>query len=74
MARVDYWFKNVFVLPGIVVAVGTVPDVDWRAVSARAVLGLVSICLVASSNYTLNEILDAPTDRFHPENLCTCNG
>ena len=65
MARVDYWFKNVFVLPGIVVAIGTLPTVDWQALIVRAVIGLASICLVASSNYTLNEILDAPTDRFH---------
>ena len=65
MARVDYWFKNVFVLPGIVVAASTIPVVDWRHVAMQSVLGLASICLVASSNYTLNEILDAPTDRHH---------
>jgi 4-hydroxybenzoate polyprenyltransferase len=29
-------------------------------------LGLVAACLVASSNYVINEILDAPRDRFHP--------
>ena len=29
--------------------------------------GLVSVCLVASSNYALNEVLDAPTDRMHPQ-------
>jgi len=28
IARVDHWFKNVFVLPGIVVALGTDPFVD----------------------------------------------
>ena len=67
MARVDYWFKNVFVLPGIVVALGSVSSVDWQSVAVRALVGLISICLVASSNYTLNEILDAPTDRFHAE-------
>lgn len=65
MARPDYWFKNVFVLPGVVVALGTVPVTDWGAFAQRLVLGLVAICLVASSNYTLNEILDAPTDRHH---------
>jgi len=65
MARVDYWFKNVFVLPGIVVALGTIPAVDWRELTVRSVIGLVAICLIASSNYTLNEVLDAPTDRFH---------
>ena len=30
-------------------------------------LGLVSTCLVASSNYVINEVLDAPSDRKHPE-------
>lgn len=67
IARVDHWFKNVFVLPGIVVAAGTVPSVDWADVARCAAIGLLSVCLIASSNYTLNEILDAPTDRFHPE-------
>ncbi len=67
MARVDYWFKNVFVIPGIVVAAGTISVVDWRAVGQDMLVGLLAICLVASSNYTLNEVLDAPTDRFHAE-------
>jgi 4-hydroxybenzoate polyprenyltransferase len=66
IARPDYWFKNVFVLPGIVIALGTVPAPDAGTLALRALLGLAAICLIASSNYTLNEILDAPTDRFHP--------
>jgi decaprenyl-phosphate phosphoribosyltransferase len=66
LARPDYWFKNVFVLPGIVVALGTIPTVDAGRLLWRTLVGLVAICLVASSNYTLNEILDARTDRFHP--------
>jgi 4-hydroxybenzoate polyprenyltransferase len=32
----------------------------------RIVLGLLSVCLVASSNYVINEVLDAPSDRAHP--------
>jgi 4-hydroxybenzoate polyprenyltransferase len=67
MARTDYWFKNVFVVPGIVVAAGTIERVSWAIVLWHAVLGFASICLIASSNYSLNEILDAPTDRSHPE-------
>jgi 4-hydroxybenzoate polyprenyltransferase len=31
------------------------------------VLAVVATCLVASSNYVLNELLDAPNDRLHPE-------
>ena len=29
-------------------------------------LGVVSTCLVASSNYVINELLDSSLDRFHP--------
>ena len=66
IARPDYWFKNVFVLPGTVIALGTVTGVNARNVALNTVVGLIATCLIASSNYTLNEILDAPTDRFHP--------
>ena len=71
VARLDHWFKNVFVLPGVVVALGFAPlSGDASAVKVffiRLVLGFVAVCLVASSNYVLNEILDAPFDRHHPE-------
>jgi decaprenyl-phosphate phosphoribosyltransferase len=71
IARVDHWFKNVFVLPGVVVALGFAPlSTDASVVEAfliRLVLGILAVCLVASSNYVLNEILDAPFDRHHPE-------
>jgi 4-hydroxybenzoate polyprenyltransferase len=71
IARVDHWFKNVFVLPGVVVALGFAPlRADAATIQVfliRLVLGLVAVCLVASSNYVINEILDAPFDRHHPE-------
>ena len=66
IARVDHWFKNVFVLPGIVIALGTDPGVDRAGLGWRILLGLLSVCLIASSNYTLNELIDAPYDRHHP--------
>src|SRR4051794_13885529 len=66
IARVDHWFKNVFVLPGIVVALGTDPGVDRAGLGWRILVGLLAICLIASSNYTLNELIDAPFDRHHP--------
>ena len=66
IARVDHWFKNVFVLPGIVVALGTDPFVDRTGLGLRIVTGLIAVCLIASSNYTLNELIDAPYDRHHP--------
>jgi decaprenyl-phosphate phosphoribosyltransferase len=65
--RVDHWFKNVFVLPGIVLAwffYGS--ELDAGALAWRIPLGLLSVCLIASSNYVINEVLDAPFDRLHP--------
>src|ERR1700682_4163175 len=71
IARVDHWFKNVFVLPGVVVALGFAPlRADASAIEdflIRLVLGLVAVGLVASSNYVLNEILDSPFARHQPE-------
>ena len=66
IARVDHWAKNVFVLPGIVAAVALhsgllTADLWWRTLVA-----LLSVGLVASSNYTINEVIDAPFDRHHP--------
>jgi 4-hydroxybenzoate polyprenyltransferase len=66
IARPDHWFKNVFVIPGIVVAIGTIPVVDGRALVMRTLVGALAICTIASSYYTLNELLDAPYDRLHP--------
>jgi 4-hydroxybenzoate polyprenyltransferase len=65
IARTDHWVKNVFVLPGIVVAMSVEP---WtgRGLAVRVIAGMLSVCLVASSNYILNEVLDAPYDRLHP--------
>jgi 4-hydroxybenzoate polyprenyltransferase len=55
----------------VVVALGFAPlGASASAVQAfliRLVLGLLAVCLVASSNYVLNEILDAPFDAHHPE-------
>jgi decaprenyl-phosphate phosphoribosyltransferase len=65
IARVDHWFKNVFVFPGMVAAIGINGSFD-SGLWARMAVGLLSICLVASSNYVLNEVLDAPSDLSHP--------
>ncbi|MCI0567315.1 MAG: UbiA prenyltransferase family protein [Acidobacteria bacterium] len=66
IARVDHWFKNVFVLPGMVAAFLLEPRTRTISAVFPALEGLLAVCLVASSNYVINEILDAHTDRFHP--------
>jgi len=65
--RVDHWFKNVFCLPGVVLAYVFTPHPPVLQDVPRIALGLLAVCLVASSNYVLNEILDAATDREHPD-------
>jgi 4-hydroxybenzoate polyprenyltransferase len=66
IARLDHWIKNVFVLPGVVVALSLDPQpIDW-AFAIRLLIGLLAVCLVSSSNYVINEVLDAPSDLEHP--------
>jgi decaprenyl-phosphate phosphoribosyltransferase len=65
IARPDHWFKNVFMLPGLVVGLLFVPTVRHDLLLASLV-GLASTCLIASANYTINEWLDAESDRHHP--------
>ena len=66
IARIDHWFKNVFVIPGIIAAIGSDPQHVAEGLPLRIFIGFASICLVASSNYVINEVLDAPSDRSHP--------
>jgi len=66
MARIDHWFKNAFMLLGVIVALFVEPSLMRWDVVPRLLLALLATCLVASSNYVLNEMLDAPYDRKHP--------
>src|SRR6266849_1617480 len=65
IARPDHWIKNIFVIPGAAAALAVAPHAGGLAV-LPLVLALVSVCLLASANYTINEFLDAQYDRFHP--------
>ena len=65
IARPDHWVKNVFVLPGAAVALVVAPNIGW-SIASSAALALLSVCLLASANYTINDLLDAGYDRFHP--------
>jgi decaprenyl-phosphate phosphoribosyltransferase len=66
IARVDHWIKNLFVLPGFVVALSIEPGLFARMDWLKVILGIIALCLITSSNYVLNEILDAASDRIHP--------
>jgi 4-hydroxybenzoate polyprenyltransferase len=67
--RLDHWLKNVFIFFGHLVAIALVPagvPQSKLELASRIILSLVPACLIASANYIINEILDAPFDRMHP--------
>jgi len=69
IARPDHWFKNVFMLLGVVLAYFYQLNRPGALVSFRfldLLWAVAAVCVVASSNYVINEILDAPFDRNHP--------
>jgi 4-hydroxybenzoate polyprenyltransferase len=65
IARPDHWFKNVFMLPGAALAL-ILTDDAFAPVLVHLLFGVVSTCLIASANYTINEWWDAEFDRHHP--------
>ncbi|MFH1476082.1 MAG: UbiA prenyltransferase family protein [Verrucomicrobiota bacterium] len=66
LLRPDNWFKNVFMLPGMLLVFYFRPDLLNSATIWALVHGFAVVCLIASSNYVFNEILDAESDRHHP--------
>jgi len=65
LLRIDHWFKNIFMLPGAALAI-ILTDISFINAIEPLSAGILSICLIASANYVINEWLDAEFDRFHP--------
>lgn len=67
IARPDHWVKNVFIMPGLVLALILIrmPD-DWGVFALKLVAGFFATCFIASANYVINEWLDAEFDKYHP--------
>lgn len=66
IARPDHWFKNVFMLLGVILAAFYHPELLSLGTFASLAWAVLATCLIASSNYVINEILDAPSDLNHP--------
>lgn len=66
ICRFDHWIKNVFILPGLLIAMSIYPQSINAGLFASILIGFLAAGLVASSNYVINEILDAPFDALHP--------
>lgn len=65
IARIDHWGKNVFVLPGIVLAIFFLKkDADIKLINC--ILAILATCFTASANYIINEYLDRNFDKYHP--------
>ena len=66
IARFDHWFKNVFIIPGAIIAL----YFDRQFFTPDTFIRLLGILLatgfIASSNYVINEVLDAEHDKKHP--------
>lgn len=65
VARPSHWIKNLFLLPGVLLALWFVPQ-DIGGFFPALFFGSVSVCMLASANYVINEWLDAAHDRVHP--------
>lgn len=61
-SRPRQWLKNLAVFTTILFTGNMfVPDIFWTTL-----LAFIAFCLLSSSNYIFNDILDAPHDKKHP--------
>lgn len=67
IARIDHWFKNVFMFFGVIIAIFHNPSAIGLKHIPILALAILATCLTASSNYVLNEIQDSKFDRIHPK-------
>ncbi len=67
IARPDHWIKNVFIMPGLVLAIILMgkPE-DMVSFIIKLIAGFLATCFIASANYVINEWLDAEFDKYHP--------
>ncbi len=67
IARPDHWIKNVFILPGLALALILIEmPQDWGSFMIKLAAGFLATCFIASANYVINEWLDAEFDQYHP--------
>jgi decaprenyl-phosphate phosphoribosyltransferase len=65
IARPDHWTKNLFMLPGLFLAM-LVSKKGVGEIWLPLLIGFAATCLISSANYTINEWLDRHFDQFHP--------
>ncbi len=67
--RPHQWVKNVFVGAALLFTLGELGDdpLSHTAEITRVALAVAAFCLASSSIYIINDVLDAESDRKHPE-------
>lgn len=69
--RPKRWYRNLTMILGSVIALKllhiSLHSALHDPIASHFVLALVGVCLIASGNYGINEVLDAEADKNHPE-------
>lgn len=65
LMRPHHWPKNAFLFAGLMFA--EQHRLFDPAMIARTIVGFAMFCVASSIAYIINDILDAPQDRLHPE-------
>ena len=50
IARPDHWIKNVFIVPGVILALFADRSIDALAILPTIALGLLAACLAATTS------------------------
>ena len=63
LARVNQWYKNLLIFLPLIFG----QQLFNSAALQKTIIGLVSLCIVSSSGYVFNDIIDRKKDIYHPE-------
>jgi decaprenyl-phosphate phosphoribosyltransferase len=70
LLRIDHWIKNIFMFPGVAIAL-SFNSIPYEQALSRSTLRSIlfsffALCIASSANYTINEWLDRSFDQIHP--------
>jgi 4-hydroxybenzoate polyprenyltransferase len=70
LLRMDHWIKNLFMLPGVAIAITfnsfSTSQLFNTEKTFSVIIAFLSLCIASSANYTINEWLDRDLDQLHP--------
>lgn len=63
LVRVKQWYKNLLIFLPLIFSI----NLFNLNLFTLTLLGFISLCLISSSNYIFNDIVDRKKDKYHPE-------